>query len=114
MVRREKDMPVETRDQMRGGKGNVVIRHLEKELLPKKGRLFSKLILAPGCSIGMHEHVGETELFYFASGQGVVVDDGKSISVAAGDAMTTVSGHSHAVENTGTEDLVIIASIVLE
>lgn len=112
MVRREGDMPVEVREGMRGGKGSVVLRHMEKELLPANGRLFSLLTLAPGSSIGEHVHEGEAELFYFVAGEGTVTDDGVRIPVKAGDAMTTQDGHSHSVENTGTEDLVIVAAII--
>ena len=42
-------------------------------------------------------------------GAGFAGDD-----VSAGDAMTTFSGHGHAVENTGDTDLVILAAIVLD
>ncbi len=97
---------------MRGGAGSVNLCFLEKEHLPANGRLFARLTLAPGCSIGAHEHQGEAELFYFVSGEGVVTDDGVRIPIHTGDAMTTLSGHSHSVENTGCEDLVLIAAII--
>lgn len=112
MIRKAGDRPVEHREQMRGGKGTVIIEHLERELLPAGGRLFAKLTLAPGCSIGEHTHEGEAEMFYFAHGQGIVTDDGASIPVAAGDTMTTMPGHAHSVENTGDTNLVIIAAIM--
>lgn len=114
MVRREKDLPTETREAMRGGAGCVRLTHIEKELLPSAGRLFARLTLAPGCSIGAHTHEGEAEMFYFVSGEGVVTDDAQRIPVRAGDGMTTPSGHSHSVENTGDADLVVIAAIVKE
>lgn len=114
MVRRADEMQVEVREQMRGGKGSVTLCHMEKELLPAHGRLFSKLTLGPGCSIGEHTHTGEAELFYFVQGEGVVTDNGERIPVKAGDAMTTPDGHAHSVENTGADDLVIIAAIVKE
>ncbi len=114
MIHRQGEMPVETREQMRGGRGSVNVRHLEKEQLPANGRLFARLTIAPGCSIGAHQHTGEAEMFYFERGEGVVTDDGESIAVRAGDAMTTLSGHSHSVENTGTDDLVLIAVIIQE
>ena len=111
MIRRNGEHPVEKREKMRGGNGTVEITALEKELLPAQCRLFSKIVLRPGCSIGVHEHTGEAEMFYFASGEGTVNDDGVKIAVKAGDSMTTPSGHTHGVENTGSEDLVIIAAI---
>lgn len=112
MIRRASDFPTETREKMRGGKGEVVIRHIEKEHLPPAGRLLATLTLAPGCSIGEHVHENEAEMFYFAKGRGVVTDDGTRVEVKAGDAMTTPSGHTHSVENTGSEDLVIVAAII--
>ena len=112
MVRKKADATREIRESMRGGKGQIIIEHLEKEGLPANGRLFAKLIIAPGCSIGEHRHVGEAELFYFVSGSGVVTDDGERVNVSAGDTMTTGDGHSHSVENTGDVDLEMIAVII--
>lgn len=112
MIHREKDMPTDTRPAMRGGNGSVHICHLEKDNLPDNGRLFARLTLVPGASIGVHTHENEVELFYFAQGEGIVTDDGAPIPVKAGDSMTTPSGHSHSVENTGTENLEIIAVII--
>ena len=97
---------------MRGGEGVVLLRHLEKERLTAAGALFAVLTLAPGCSIGEHTHTGDTELLYFVSGEGTALDDGVARPVRAGDAMTTPDGHSHSVVNTGTEPLVMVASII--
>lgn len=113
MVTKRANHPIEVRKQMRGGNGEAQLSALMPEL-PAKMRLFSTITLAPGCSIGVHEHVGETELFYFISGTGRVCDDGTYIDVQSGDAMSTPSGHSHGVENTGKEDLVFLAAIVLD
>ncbi|HIT70224.1 MAG TPA: cupin domain-containing protein [Candidatus Aphodomonas merdavium] len=112
MVYRQGEHSVETRESMRGGKGSVQITNLEKALLPQNCRLFGVLRLAPGCSIGEHPHEGEAEMFYFVQGEGVVMDDGVAVPVRAGDSMTTASGHRHSVENTGDEELVIVAAIV--
>mgnify|MGYP004668256691 FL=1 len=112
MIRRSEEHPVEERLKMRDGNGVVEVVSLEKELLPEKCRLFGLIRLKPGCSIGEHEHVGEAEMFYFVSGEGTVPDAGKRVAVRAGDSMTTPSGHSHSVENTGSEDLLLVAAIV--
>ena len=112
MIRKKEDTAREVRDSMRGGKGQIIIEHLEKEGLPKNARLFAKVTIAPGCSIGEHQHVGESELFYFISGSGVVTDDGERVDVTVGDVMTTGDGHSHSVENTGDVDLELIAVII--
>ncbi len=113
MVTFGRDMKSETREKMRGGTGSARLTALSQEL-PGKMRLFSQITLAPGSSIGYHVHEGETELFYFVKGAGRVMDDGEPVDVKAGDCMSTPSGHGHSVENTGGEDLVFVAAIVLD
>ena len=111
MITRASEQTLEMRPNMRGGNGEVALRALMPEL-PGAMRLFSRIELAPGCSIGYHVHENETELFFFASGSGRVSDDGIWTDVSAGDAMSTPSGHGHAVENTGSDPLVLLAAIV--
>lgn len=113
MITRREDMKLEVRERMRGGNGAAQLTGLSAAL-PGKLRLFSTIRLTPGSSIGYHVHEGETELFYFLTGSGRVQDDDERVDVAAGDSMATFSGHGHAVENTGSEDLVFVAAIVLD
>ena len=114
MVRPSCDMQVEVREAMRGGKGRVQIRHVFKqEELKGKCRLFAKITLEPGCSIGLHEHVDEEEVFYIIKGRGRVVDGGVERDVAEGDAILTGDGASHSIENIGDEDLQLMAVILL-
>ena len=117
MIRKLDAQRVVANENMRGGKGCVHITHLyekDNDEFYGKGRLFAKITLQPGESIGYHVHEGETEMFYFASGSGRVCDDGEWYDVTAGDSMTTPGGHGHAVENTGAEDLVLVAVIILD
>ena len=58
----------------------------------------------------MHEN--ESEMFYFIEGNGRVQDDDQFFDVTAGDTMATLRCHGDAVENTGDNDLVILAVIV--
>jgi len=113
MVTKNNEMKLTEKVNMRGGAGSALLTGLS-EALPAKMRLFSKITLKPGCGIGYHIHENETELFAFVSGKGRVRDDETWYDVCAGDSMTTPSGHGHAVENTGDEDLVLIAAIVLD
>ena len=55
---------------MAGGKGHVIIEHLlgEKELDGKCG-LYAKVTIEPNCTLGFHEHHGETETYYILSGE---------------------------------------------
>ncbi len=111
MVTLSKDMQLDIREHMRGGNGSVELTKLCGEL-PEHMRLFSRIRLVKGASIGYHVHENESELFAFVSGAGRVTDDGVTYDVKAGDSMLTPSGHGHAVENTGDDDLVLIAAIV--
>jgi len=70
--------------------------------------------MEPGCGIGLHPHVGETEFYYILSGRGVVNDNGTEVAIEAGDCMSTGNGESHSITNTGTEPLVMVACVVLD
>lgn len=113
MVVERKDMPVEIRENMRGGNKQAEITRLSG-VLPANVRLFATIRLVPGSSIGYHVHENETEMFAFVSGCGRVTDDDKQYAVKAGDSMLTFPGHGHGVENDGEEDLVLVAAIVKE
>ncbi len=96
-----------------GGKGEVVKKHiLEADKLNDKTRMFAEIVLAPGCSIGYHEHHGESETYYILAGTGVYDDNGKTREVVQGDVTFTPSGKGHGIENAGTENLVFIALIL--
>jgi len=113
MVKKPEQMVKELREKMRGGSGAVEITHIfKKEELKGKIRLLARLTLNPGCSIGMHEHVEEEEIFYIFKGSGVVVDDGVRYDVKAGDSILTGGGASHCIENTGNEPLEVMAVIL--
>ena len=58
--------PVEIREKMKGGTGSVRFEHIWKknsnEEMHSNCRQFSRLTLAPGCSVGVHPHQGEEEI----------------------------------------------------
>ena len=113
MVYRKDSYPVKINEQMRGGDGTVKIESLlTKEELYEKGRLFAKITIGPGCSIGQHVHEGEMEAFYIAQGKALFDDNGTQIEAAAGDTTYTPSGAGHSIRNIGEEDLVLIALIL--
>ncbi|MCX7923398.1 MAG: cupin domain-containing protein [Clostridia bacterium] len=114
MIRRADEMVKEIREQMRGGKGTVELTHVFKqEELKGKSRLCAKIVLNPGCSIGMHEHVNEEEIYYIIKGKGLVQESETRYEVSTGDAILTGDGASHAIENIGDEPLEIMAVILL-
>lgn len=114
MIKNAKDMVNEIKHEMRGGKGDVELTHIfGQEELTGKARLCARITINPGCSIGLHEHQAEEEIFYIMSGKGLVNDNGSIREVAAGDAVLTGNGASHSIENTGREPLVLLAVILL-
>lgn len=113
MVRKPDEMEREVRERMRGGNGAVEISHIfRQDELGGGARLFARLRLPAGASIGFHRHEGEAEVFYILSGRGVVDDDGTKREVTAGDAVLTGGGAGHAIEALGDEPLEMVAVIL--
>ncbi len=124
MIRKKHEMENEVRQRMRDGEGAVEILHVfrSKEL---KGhtRLFARLRLPAGSSIGFHRHDGEEEIFYILSGSGMVGEGGPSASpgttvgplspVGPGDAVLTGNGAGHSIANAGPDPLELMAVILV-
>lgn len=116
MIRRANECEVEYREHMRDGDGTVKLTSLISgpEELNNKGRLFSRITLEPGCSIGFHVHEKDAELFYILSGTGEYSDNGDIVTVTAGDVTICPTGTGHSMANKGTETLEFVAVIVYE
>lgn len=114
MIKKAAEMKAEVRSQMRGGKGDVKILHLFDEKAEMKGhtRLFARITLEPGASIGVHEHLEEEEAYYILRGRARVVDGEKIGELGPGDAILTGNGGSHAIENIGDEPLEFMAVVL--
>lgn len=114
MIKFKNDMVKESRENMRGGVGEINLTHLfKKEELHGKCRLFSKVTIPPGNSIGFHEHKDEEEVYYLLQGHGRVLDDGVEREIGPGDAVLTGGGKGHSIKNIGNKDLEMIAVILL-
>lgn len=114
MLKRVEDMTKEIRERMRGGNGSVEIQHIfTQEEMKGKCRMFARVTLKPGCSIGIHTHEREEEVYYILSGTATVNDNGNICTLRPGDAVLTGNGAFHAIENAGDEDLVLMAVVLL-
>ena len=113
MIKKQESYRDDIRKEMRGGEGEILIRHIwEPETeLHSKTKMFSKITIKPGCSIGEHAHNDEEEVFYVVKGTAEFSDNGKKIVLNPGDSMLTGGGASHAVKNIGTDDVELIAMI---
>ena len=113
MIRGKDECLVEYREHMRDGEGTVQITNFVNAAeLNDKGRLFAKLTLNPGCSIGYHMHDGDSEIFYILKGTAEYNDNGNIRTVTAGDVTVCPAGTSHGIANRTDEVVELIAVIV--
>jgi uncharacterized cupin superfamily protein len=77
-------------------------------------RLFSHITVHPGCSLGRHSHQRETEFYYIIHGEPELDDDGHRIRLHPGDVASAGNGASHALSNPTSEDVELIALIVVD
>ncbi|HHW10726.1 MAG TPA: cupin domain-containing protein [Firmicutes bacterium] len=114
MIKRSGEMPVEVRERMRDGQGKVELVHIMKqEDMKGKCRLFARLRLPEGASIGPHPHDNEEEIFYIIKGRAEVTEDGVKSILEPGDAVITGGGRTHSLANAGSEPLEVLAVILL-
>ena len=114
MVRKAEERSVTVNEEMRGGPGSVeLVEIASKAEMYSKARLFSTILLKPGCGIGYHIHHDESEIFYVVKGTAVYNDDGTERTITEGDVTIAASGHGHAITNKSTEDVLLVALIPL-
>lgn len=102
-------------ENVAGGAGYILKQPMiAGEQLGAYCKMFSEVTLHPGCEIGYHEHHGETETYYLTKGAGIYNDNGKEYPVEAGDVTFCESGNGHGIKNTGEQDLVFTALILLK
>ena len=114
MFKSKNDSSLEIRSKVRGGVGDANFHHIwEKgnELNPNM-RLYAKIVLKPGDSIGYHLHEGEDELYYILAGRAETDDNGVLRELVPGDSTLTRSGEGHSIKALGPENLELLATIV--
>ena len=83
--------------RFKGGEGEAQVRTAVSDGM---GRILT-LTLPVGSSIGLHTHTGNCEIIHVLSGRGVCHDD-------AGMTHYCPEGHTHGIDNTGAEPLVLL------
>lgn len=113
MIRKATECTTEAREHMRDGNGTVKMTHfVNKDELCGKGRLFSRITLEPGCSIGWHIHETDSEIFFVERGCPVYNDGGNEMPVGPGDVLICPAGTGHAISNPTNDTVDVIAVIV--
>jgi mannose-6-phosphate isomerase len=67
-----------------------------------------RLVVKPGKRLSYQKHNKRAEHWFIVSGTATVTLDGKTIEVAAGQAIDIPQGSAHRVANEGTTDVVLI------
>ncbi len=96
-----------------GGKGHLITDSILSANEMSGGcRMYSEITLEVGCSLGLHEHNGETETYFITEGKGLYNDNGTEYEVVPGDVLFCDDKESHALENIGDCDLKFVALIL--
>lgn len=112
MLYKREDIPNFTETDPMGGSGNLLLEKMsEAKALPGVAT-FARAILDPGSEVGYHVHSGDSEAYYFLSGEGEYNDNGVTYRVSAGDYSFTPDGEGHGIKNIGREKLEFIALII--
>ena len=74
--------------------------------------LYARVIVPPKAAVPYHQHLGDSEVYYILSGEGIYDDDGKKIPAKPGDTFFCADGHSHGITPLGDEPIVFIALII--
>lgn len=96
-------------ESIHGGSG--LCRHamiFRDEEMEAPIRFINYTVLPPCASFGLHRHGNDNEFYIVLSGSGVYTQDGRDISVEAGDIMMNPPGGAHAIRNTGHVDMALL------
>lgn len=112
MIIRADERNVSWKENLRGGDGAVGMGGFEPPVMPNHARLFSKIELNPGCSIGSHQHDGEYEIFYYLEGEITLNDNGTEKLMHPGDFSLCYDGETHGIANRTDKPASLFAAII--
>ena len=113
MIKRQSAIRREPMEKARGGVGVAIFDHiLEKTEMRTNCRMFTKITLEPGTSIGYHKHVKEEDIYYIMTGIATVCDNDEIRTLYPGEVLYTGSGDSHSIANDGDVPLQFISIIL--
>ena len=113
MIRKEADWAVDVLENFKDGQGTTTIqKFLNPDEFYGKGRMFAQFRINVGGSIGVHEHIGEQEIYFITQGKGEYTDNDKVYEVGVGDVVICGDGESHGIKNIGDDELLYTALIL--
>lgn len=114
MIKKYSDITHIFNEHMKGGDGTVeLIPSVVKGEYESNANVIARLILKPGCSLGMHEHFGEEEIITVLRGRADYNDNGEKAILEAGDIGICKNGGRHSIANASAQkDLELMAVII--
>jgi len=113
MIKRQSGIRREAMEKARGGNGVTIFDHLlEKAEMRVNCRMFTKITLEPGASIGLHQHDDEEDVYYILNGIATVNDNGETRTVYPGEVAFARSGEKHGIANDGHVPLEFVSIIM--
>lgn len=104
---------IEHYENRSGGVGTIHIeRLLSTTEMSDHINMYAKVTIDTHSSIGFHIHEGDNESYYVLSGEARYQDNEIERILHVGDVTYTQSGKGHAIENIGTQPLIIMALII--
>ena len=94
---------------LRGGNGSCYIEKASELMMNCK--MYARITILPGSSIGMHVHENDEEMVYVISGSGKAVIDDEFVEINQGEAHFAKQGKKHSIINHAENNLVILAII---
>ena len=115
MITRNNELTTKTVENAQGGPGSIEMTKLASARnMYNEVRLFNKITIKPGCGLGGHTHEGECEAIYMLKGEATYCNNGEMTTIYPGDVTFCPEGEMHWIRNDGTEDVEIIALIVVK
>ena len=112
MIKRRESMTQTVREKLRGGNGALQLTNIFEGDELEKTRLFAVMNVEPGCSIGIHPHDQEGEVYLILEGAATVTEDGVDYILHAGDAEYCTGGHTHGLLNHTDRPLKLLAIVM--
>lgn len=94
---------------MRGGTGSIYLQKVNPILDNMK--MYAKITIPKGSSIGMHTHTEDEEMIYVLKNNGILTIDDKEYELSEGMISICKRGHNHSIKNIYKEDLVLLAVV---
>ena len=104
---------IEIYEKRAGGIGTIQIeRMMNDKQLDGKAKMYAQVTIDPHSSIGVHEHIDDTESYYILSGSGIYTDNDLTYPVKPGDLVFCDANNRHGLENPTDEPLIFMALIL--